>query len=168
MDARHLALHVIRPTLKKLDPLIPYSLEAEQLILGTAAQESGLKWLRQLGSGPALGLYQIEPATFQDLWDSYVTYRPPLADLIGSLAVDHEDESELIWNLQYATAICRCIYYRKKGVIPTDLQGQSTFWKVNYNSTFGKGTTQEYLASHYRLWKDVYEFVQNSGSASGG
>lgn len=39
-----------------------YSEEAENLLMGTAAQESALgEYIRQLGNGPALGIFQMEP-----------------------------------------------------------------------------------------------------------
>ena len=49
---KHLAEYVIRPSLK---PLGLYSLEAEQLLLGTAAVESQLGFYLHQIKGPALG-----------------------------------------------------------------------------------------------------------------
>ena len=60
LNVRDLRVEVIRPALRALDLWSP---AAEDLVLGTAAQESGLAYLRQIGGGPALGLWQIEPAT---------------------------------------------------------------------------------------------------------
>ena len=50
---------VIRPALKKLRLWSP---SAEELVFGTAIVESGLTYLKQHGDGPALGLWQVEPA----------------------------------------------------------------------------------------------------------
>ena len=36
---------------------------AQALVLGTAAQESRLQYLVQLGNGPAREIFQMEPAT---------------------------------------------------------------------------------------------------------
>ena len=43
---------------------------------GTAAVESRMgTYLRQIG-GPALGIWQVEPATHLDCWDNWLDYRP--------------------------------------------------------------------------------------------
>ena len=77
MDPKQLTLLVVRPTLKKLGL---YSLAAERLIVGTIYQESHAKYLKQLGNGPALGVIQMEPATYGDIWDNYLAYKRTLAN----------------------------------------------------------------------------------------
>ena len=52
-----------------------YSLNAENLIMGTFAQESNFKYVRQLGGGPALGYGQMEPATFNDIVVKFLRYK---------------------------------------------------------------------------------------------
>ena len=54
---------VICPALEKLSLWSP---SAEELVLGTAIVESGLTYLKQHGDGPALGLWQVEPATHDE------------------------------------------------------------------------------------------------------
>ncbi|MFT9424981.1 MAG: hypothetical protein ABF570_07600, partial [Acetobacter syzygii] len=48
---------------------------AVPLVTGTALVESGLVWLRQNGGGPALGLWQMEPATHDDCWRNFLAFR---------------------------------------------------------------------------------------------
>jgi len=60
LDAGQLRMYVVRPVLRVMSA---WSQPAEDLVMGTAAQESRLTYLRQLGGGPALGLWQMEPAT---------------------------------------------------------------------------------------------------------
>ena len=60
---------VIRPALTKINL---WSRSAEELVLGTAIVESGLTYLKQRGEGPALGLWQIEPATHEDLYTNFL------------------------------------------------------------------------------------------------
>ena len=61
MNAKDLREDVVRPVLKVMDK---WSEAAENLVLGTAAKESAMgQDLRQRGGGPALGIYQMEPAT---------------------------------------------------------------------------------------------------------
>ena len=66
---------VIAPALDKLGLWSP---SAEELVLGTAIVESGLTYIRQWGDGPALGLWQVEPSTQNDLYTNFLNYRPEL------------------------------------------------------------------------------------------
>ena len=59
---------LIEDTLKLLEPEIKYTDDAINLVERTIAQESAYgKYRRQIGGGPALGISQIEPDTFNDL-----------------------------------------------------------------------------------------------------
>jgi len=49
---------IIEPTLEELGM---FSAAASELVLGTAIQESRLTYIKQLGTGPALGVCQMEP-----------------------------------------------------------------------------------------------------------
>ena len=73
---------VIRPALEKLSL---WSLSAEELVLGTAIVESGLTYLKQHGDGPALGLWQVEPATHDDLYTNFLNFRPELGSKLMQL-----------------------------------------------------------------------------------
>lgn len=47
------------------------SSSAVNLLLGTAAQESAFgTYLRQIGGGPARGVFQMAPATAKDIWEN--------------------------------------------------------------------------------------------------
>lgn len=66
INCEQLRLYVIRPTLEKIEL---WSEAAENLLLGTTAQESHMgTYIKQVGKGPALGIYQMEPATHKDIW----------------------------------------------------------------------------------------------------
>ena len=56
--------NVIKPTLLKIGLS---SKKAEVLLLGTAIQESRLKYRQQLGGEPALSYFQIGPANHDDI-----------------------------------------------------------------------------------------------------
>jgi hypothetical protein len=76
IDANQLRHYVVRPTLRRLGL---WSKSAENLLMGTAAQESHLgTYLHQVGGGPAKGIFQMEPATERDLIKNYIRYRPEL------------------------------------------------------------------------------------------
>lgn len=137
---------IITPTLKHLGL---YSDAAAELVLGTAIQESHLKYLKQLGGGPALGIYQMEPDTHDDIWLTYLHYRPYLADKVKELELPQfvSGADEMVGNLYYATAMCRIHYRRRKEPLPVagDLSGQAAYWKRFYNTSLGKGTMTDYI-----------------------
>ncbi|POC58483.1 hypothetical protein CRN37_09460 [Vibrio vulnificus] len=150
MDAKQLTTLVVRPTLKQLGL---YSRAAEQLIVGTIYQESRAKYLKQLGNGPALGVIQMEPATYQDIWNNYLAYKRNLANQITELAsmasLDEDmrpDVNQLVTNLSFAVAMCRAHYLRQKPALPAadDIDGLAQYWKDNYNTHLGAGTVDEF------------------------
>jgi len=149
IDSSHLLTHVIRPVLKHLDLWAPRD---ERLLLGTACKESECgRWLVQLGGGPALGIYQMEPATEIDIWKNFLRYRDDLIERVRAYVGFDHGASDLAGNLYYATAMCRIHYLRVPAQIPEDLDGQARFWKKFYNTEKGKGTVEEYIAAWQRF-----------------
>ena len=145
MLASQMLALVIRPALKKLKL---WSLSAEELVLGTAVVESGLTYLKQHGDGPALGLWQVEPATHDDLYTNFLNFRPELGSkLIELRAAGLSLDENLATNLMYGAAVCRLCYYRKPDALPEagDIEGQASFWKQHYNTIFGAGTVSKYV-----------------------
>lgn len=152
IEPRHLLEHVIRPVLKDIGY---WSEAAERLVLGTACQESQCgRWLVQLENGPARGIFQIEPATEKDCWDNFIQHRQELRQRVtywrgrwgNGMGAD-----EMVWNLAYATAMCRIHYLRVPDPIPDNLPAQAAFWKKFYNTEKGKGTVEEYLNNWNRF-----------------
>jgi len=114
---------VIRPALKKLNL---WSLSAEELVLGTAIVEGGLTYLKQRGDGPALGLWQVERATYDDLYTNFLNYRPELGSKLMELRAPGLSMGEnLATNLIYGAAVCRLCYYSKSDALPAagDIEG---------------------------------------------
>lgn len=146
LNASHLRAHVIAPVLKRLGL---YSKAAEDLVLGTALQESAGHYLVQLGGGPALGIYQMEPATHDDIWRNYLGFRGREHLRTAALSLkclDATDALNLTGNLLYATAMCRIHYYRVPKPLPEpgDVDGYARYWKAHYNTAAGKGTVDEF------------------------
>ena len=146
LDPHAFRRQVIRPALVKLGLHSP---AAEALLLGTALSESGLVHLVQTGGGPARGLYQVEPATHRDIWLSYLAYRPRLAGrLLGLTAGARPGAGQLVWNLGYATAIARLVYFRVPDPLPAaqDIAGLAAYWKAHFNTPAGKGRARDFIA----------------------
>ncbi len=121
---------------------------------GSAAKPQLGHYLKQI-NGPALGVYQIEPATHEDLWLNYLDYREELATTVRNLAsqqnVGIPVDNELITNLAYATAIARLIYYRVPEAMPSDpndIEALARYYKQYYNTPEGKATEQEFMDNY--------------------
>src|SRR5262245_22881642 len=148
---------VIHPVLMHLQNAggLVYTAAAESLLLGTMAQESKLGlYARQLGHGPALGPFQMEPNTHDDLWENYLNYRPRLANAVMQLSYARKpgwlnpDASELWHNWRYAAAMCRMHYIRVPESLPMqpdDIEALARYWKKYYNTMAGKGTVEEFI-----------------------
>lgn len=146
LDPQQFRLLVIRPVLERLGL---HSQAAENLILGTALQESRLKYLKQLGAGPALGLMQMEPATHNDIWDNYLRYQPELAGLVKDFGLlgGRALPTTMAGNAYYAVAMARVHYRRVAAPIPgaLDARALAAYWKQYYNTPGGAGTVDEAL-----------------------
>ncbi|MGI9250965.1 MAG: hypothetical protein ACR2PR_07175, partial [Pseudohongiellaceae bacterium] len=121
---------------------------AVDLLLGTAAQESLLgTYVRQVGGGPALGIYQMEPATHDDILDNYVRYHDDLVDKLAEIfgSTLPMAPERLVYDLRYATIMARLHYYRRPEPLPDDLVGLAQYWKTHYNTELGAGTVSEYV-----------------------
>lgn len=146
---------VVRPTLKHLNLWSP---AAEDLILGTAAQESAMgTYLAQI-NGPALGIYQMEPRTWADILVNFLSFKESLDKLVEDLKTKDcivSGPEEMIGNLYYATAMCRIHYYRVPEALPVhkDVKGYARYWKKYYNTELGKGTEDEFIENYKRYVK---------------
>lgn len=107
---------IIKPSIESIDK---YSKSAENLLLITSSESNGGTYFKQI-KGPALGIYQMEPNTYHDIWTNWLAFRKPFAktilDACGYIEIPNEEA--LIYNLKYATIIARVHYLRVKEPIP--------------------------------------------------
>lgn len=120
-----------------------------QLVLGTAMHESGLRYLYQVGGGPALGLWQMEPATHDDIFANFLRYDAGLLNSI-SLHYPRWRGSELLaTDLCYAATMCAVHYRRRLKIDRADVARTpdllADLWKQYYNTATGKGTVAQSL-----------------------
>lgn len=155
LDPRQLLEYVIRPTLKALGNVgsIPlWTRSAERLVLGTAAYESGLRQVRQFGNGPALGLWQIEPATYRSLVEDLVNGKPELRQAVLAIGFTTEmpPAERLVTDLALGAAFCRLRYLWDPHPLPDpdDKLAMAETYKRAYNTYLGKGTTGGFI----RAW----------------
>lgn len=143
---------IIRPVLAKLNL---YSRDAEELLVATMAHESqGGTYLVQ-ASGPALGVYQMEPYTHDSIWNHNLSSNPELARAIlnGCRFLQKPEASELVWNLQYATMMARIYYRQVRDPLPAfdDIDGIWNYYKEYWNTTSGSAKKDDFLANYNRF-----------------
>ena len=136
---------IIDWTLKKMGL---YSEDASSLIYATGMAETGYRHLSQMGDGPAIGFFQLEPATMKDIMINYVAYRKPILDILKDLGyADEGNEYRVKANIALQVAFCRLKYKRDPFPIPkaSDKEDQAEYWKRVYNTSLGKGTVEHFL-----------------------
>ena len=150
MINEQLRIWFVVPVLKGLNA---WSQEAEELIVGTFAQESGCGlYVKQL-TGPALGYWQMEPKTHDDIHRNVLMHNPKLADaLINKVCklCARPTADLMLDNIRYACGMARIHYMRSAEPIPKRLADQADYWKEHYNTPQGKGTTDEYIANYLK------------------
>lgn len=126
-----------------------HSESAVALLLGTAAQESKFgTYIRQFGGGPALGIFQMEPATEKDIWNNFIAYRAGLKSSVFSITrIYNPNPAALEANLAYQIIMARLQYRRAPGALPAadDIFGMAAYWKRSYNTPAGKGTVRKFV-----------------------
>ncbi len=153
---KHLRECVIRPA---LDQLKLYSVAAEELLVITCAQESdGGTYLMQNDArgypkGPAMGIYQMEPATYIDLFDNFLAYHRDLwQKIVGpGNVLAMPPTAQMIWDLKYATQIARLNYYRVREALPQDFEGQIRYYKKYWNTDLGAATLGQVRSNYEKF-----------------
>lgn len=142
---------IIKWTLKYLDMDSP---EAREIIFRTGMAETGYRAIEQYGGGPAVGFFQVEPATINDTIDNYVSYRPHIQTKLWGLGFEEKDsEIRVMGSIPLQVAFCRLKYRRDKHALPEcgNIEAQAKYWKRVYNSIKGKGTVEHFIKAN----KDV-------------
>ena len=128
-----------------------YSEDAVDLVYKTGNAETGYRHLKQMGGGPAIGFWQVEPATLIDIMDNYVNYRPELLKGLISLGYNQSNiETRVMGNIALQAVFCRLKYKRDKYPLPKsdDLKAQAKYWKRVYNTRLGKGTIEHFMEAN--------------------
>lgn len=137
--------------------------DAVELMIFTCANESlGGSYLHQV-NGPALGIYQMEPATYNDIWHNYIQHKSSiLIQLIHNFqAPTMPNEDRLIYDLRFATAMARLHYARVSEPIPNakDIKGIFEYYKKYYNTSAGKANWLNALNNYSHFRNISYTFA---------
>jgi hypothetical protein len=152
IDIKQLRELIIKPSLDKLQM---YSTDAEELLVFTCACESlGGTYIKQV-KGPALGIYQMEPNTYTDIWQNFIKNQ---GNLVNMLSLNFNVLSmplpeRMIYDLQYATAMARLHYRRVKAPIPDhkNIDAVWEYYKKYYNTPLGKAEKEQSI-KHYQKY----------------
>lgn len=148
----HLQEHVIRPILNHFNL---GGAQAEELLLSVAAQESHGGYYLVQRNGPALGIYQMEPPTYEDIVLNVISvsttgWRHAIHAYFG-----HFDlimgTNKLISDIGYATLLCRLQFWRYPEPLPPlgNVEKLYKYWKKYYNRNSEKG--------HFDQFKQNYD-----------
>ena len=168
---------MIEPSIARSGFIVPaltrinlYSLDAERLLMGTAAIESAFRFFRQMAGGPAIGMFQMEPATYDWLYNGLLDAKRhwPLKALVTSLStVKSTTADELANNHRFAAAMARIRYFVVKKPIPSEMAEQADYWWRYYNgiSPHGRKPT-DYLARWDVPCAALYRGRDDSGTGT--
>ena len=135
-----------------------HSEAAVNLLMGTAAVESRFgTYLRQI-KGPALGVFQMEPATEEDIWCNFFPNRPRVRlRVINATGKAGPNVRALESNIAYQIAMARCQYLRFPEPLPfsKNLEALADYWKRYYNTRAGKGSPEEFIENYKRFARGV-------------
>lgn len=145
---------VIKPT---LTDMVMYSEDAMELLVFTCAVESeGGTYLKQI-HGPALGIYQMEPETYNDIWANFLKGNNSiLLRLISNFGiVNMPSEDRMIYDLRFATAMVRLHYLRVPANLPDkdNVEAIWKYYKAHYNTYLGKADKTKSLKLYQEFIK---------------
>ncbi len=129
--------------------------DAITLVHETGFVESGYKYLRQLGDGPAVSFWQVEPQSGIDNLQHYLKHRKSLMGKCADASMvdlkHWQNYDEKLWgeilekNIAAGIVHCRLKYWRVPKKMPNTLEGRASYWKKYYNTDQGKGTEEKYI-----------------------
>ncbi|MDX2368828.1 MAG: hypothetical protein QNK36_10550 [Colwellia sp.] len=149
IDVKQFKEVIITPALSLLQK---YSDDAVELLLFTCAAESnGGTYVKQI-KGPALGIFQMEPATHQDIWVNYIFTNSSLMNImsLNFFAAAQMDAERMVYDMRYATVMARLQYSRFDEPLPDrkNIDAMFDYYKKYYNTPSGKAKKAESIKKY--------------------
>ena len=145
MNNENIIKHIITPALQAINS---YTDDRLDMVFFTGGVETLYQHIRQI-NGPALGLFQQEPADQDDIWRNLLgqSSKNHLVNGLVYLSKRPGIYQELEVNPFYAAAMCAIHYMRYPEPLPKagNRTAQAEYWKCFYNTVAGKGTPGEAL-----------------------
>jgi hypothetical protein len=138
-----------------------YSTEALYLMTCTALVESKLTHIKQMPSGPALGFFQVEWATYLDVVRYLEKNRKLFTLILYYCERDHfpmktpTHMCDMVLNV----LIARVKYYMQPEPLPTslDAHGLANYYKKYYNTYKGDAVIDTFV----KAYQDVKGWIEN-------
>lgn len=145
MDPKQFNDFILVPTLKALGLFTPAS---NVLMLGTALVESNLDFVEQIGPGTAMGIYQMEEATYRDILrylNRFDNSRLKERCIAACYYNGWPSSDALMHNLKWATICARLKYWMHPDPLPSSMDAKqfARYHKEKYNTSMGKTDTDE-------------------------
>ena len=102
-------------------------------------------------------MFQIEPATFDDIYTRYLRQRTGLRTVVHGLPVPALTPLEqLAGNPRFACAIARMKYWMAPEPLPEagDTDALGRYWKAHYNTAQGAGDAAHWAALYQKHVKE--------------
>lgn len=156
MHPQQLLDFTVKPALKYMGGNYD-SLESRYLLMCTAAIESDCGYYIKQINGPALGPWQMEPETHDDIWENCDALRDDVfANRVRSVRVSplKRTEHDLQVSPMYACAMARLKYAMDPKALPVytglphlDMPAFYEVYKRVYNTAHGKSTFNKWCAA---------------------
>jgi hypothetical protein len=154
-NAKQFRSLIVKPTLEALGH---WSQDAENLLVMICAWESkGGTYLKQ-EEGPALGIYMMEPATHDYIWQFIFSKDRDFGMISNVLRASgipipyqenpRPNANSLILNFRYSTVMARVFFLRIKEPIPLGLHELGAYAKKYWNTEKGKATPDDYYQAY--------------------
>ena len=155
MQAQQLHDHIIKPALEYMGGNYNTP-EARLLLLATAAIESDCGYYIKQVNGPALGIWQPEPATHDDIWkncDALSFDGGEISELLYSLApLGKCGDMALIASPMYCCVIARLKYSMDRQALP-EITGDRKIDEVEFYKYYKRVYNTNLGASTFEKWQ---------------
>jgi hypothetical protein len=133
-----------------------FSEDAVELLMLTAAQETLMgKYLKQV-KGPALGIFQMEPISYEDLFANFIVYKKEIHEALELWTAPNVPfRTRMMGDLPYQIIVARLFYLRKPGKLPSkdNPEAMAHYYKKWWNTHLGAATPEEALKNYNRYGK---------------
>lgn len=156
MNFKQFSAYVLRPALESMSL---YSDNVVCLLLSTMAQESQGEYLRQKNGGPALGPFEMEKNTHDDIWKYDISNKQLEKNIMIACNLHIRPQADdMIYNLRYSCIMARIAYLRHIEPIPKygDEVGMWLSYKKYWNTNLGAATIEEFMINYEKYVKPLY------------
>ncbi len=117
---------------------------AAEMIIETAAAETGIGKIKDTTVGAGMGLTQFDKMPFEDIKARSMSQRDKIIDRL-KIDIELVEWTDLRYNPFLALLFTRLHYRLRPEPMPKSRLERAAYWKKWYNTEAGKGTEGHYL-----------------------